>query len=275
MKQNNVFYFEQEVDSNWNDDSIRKHVETVMCEFVNIYSVLIVIKDTNSSKYNIRYAISETEKYNVIDKENVLNVVLSSIRKDLNNKGKHIVGHIQPPIDLMIDLYDPLIQKLAMKQHRHWQQIEYEDLCQICRMTLVLLYNKGYYVHKRLLEKSFNNEVLQEVRKLSSDVKFLSLETNENGDEDMEKLTLKDTICDMDLEYEKQDTENKEISNQIFDEVKAILIDIMGERQFEQLFRDYANGHTSSWSRRKMQTIKAIFEKEGLNRKIFNNKYGR
>ena len=275
MERNNLFFFEQEVDGTWGDDVIAKHILTVMDEIDRVYSIVVISDQKNTSKYIIRYAISETDRYNVIVKENVLKTVISSIKNDIEHDNKRIVGYLQPPIDLMVDLYEPLIHKLATKQHRYWQQIEYDDLCQICRMTLVLLYNKGYYIHKRLLEKAFNNEVLQEVKKISSDVKIISLETSENGDEDMEKLTLRDTICDLDQEYEKQDKIDREISFQIFTEVKELLTDIIGERQFEQLFRDYVNGHTSTWSRRKMQTIKALFEKEGLTRRSFNNKYGR
>ena len=142
-------------------------------------------------------------------------------------------------------------------------------------MTIVTLYNKGYYIHKRLLVKSFNNEVLREVRKLSQGVEVVSIETRSDGDEDMEKLTLGDTIRDWESEYDTRDKENDEISKMIFKEVKEILIETMGKRQFEQLLNDYANGHTTTWSRRKMQTVKSLFEKEQLTRQKFNNKYGR
>lgn len=274
MKHNNLFYFHQEICVSWSEDQIQKHIDVVMNEIGSAYSVIILSDRSNNDRYRIRYAVSETEKYNTVSKKNVVDKIASCIAQP-SILGKMVVGYIQPPVDLMVELYDPLIHKLATKQHRCWQQIEYEDLCQMCRMTLVLLYNKGYYIHKSLLEKAFENEVLQEMRKISSDVKFVSFETHEGGGEDMEKLTLGDTICDTDLENKKQDEESIQISNEIFNEVKSILIDIIGERQFEQLFRDYANGHTSTWSRRKMQTIKAIFEKEGLTRKLFNNKYGR
>lgn len=275
MKRNDVIYFQQKVNGLWSEEKIEECIKTVMDEIGNIYTLLIIVDGASENSYVVRYGISNVENYNTIKEEQVINKVLSSIKENEKEQKKHIIGHIQPDLELMVNLYEPLIQKLATFQKSRWRMLEYDDLCQICRMTLVILYNEGYYIHKNLLEKAFNNAVLQEVRKLSLEINIVSLEEPAEGNEDMEKITLKDTICDISAEHEKQDGESKEISDEIFSEVKNILIEIMGERQFEQLYRDYAKGHTSTWSRRKMQTIKRLFEQEELTRKKFNNKYGR
>lgn len=267
---NNVFYFQHDIDISWDVTKITDCISTVLSEFPKVYSLLIRKLQDNDSMIVLRYAISETDKFNTIDKS----MIFAKVFEILNGlMDKPILGYIQPPLDLIVEIYDPLVHKLSTKQHRKWKMIDYDDLCQICRLTLILLYNDGYYIHKSLLEKSFNNAVLQEVKKLSHEVNFVSFETQVEG-EDMEKLTLEDTLHDVDEERKKQDEESEEISKMIFTEVKDILVDVMGERQFEQLFRDYANGHTSTWSRRKMQTVKNLFEQQGLTRRKFNNKYG-
>ena len=71
------------------------------------------------------------------------------------------------------------------------------------------------------------------------------------------------------------DDEIREMNLEIFKEVRDVLVDMIGPRQFEQLFRDYSKGHTTTWSRRKMVSIKTKFEQEGLTRNAFNKKYGK
>lgn len=272
MKYNNLFYFQQKINPEWCFEKVTAHVKSVMDEINCVYSVIFKYSQEESCII-IRYSISENNSYNTIKEQDVMSKLKCIL--DHNHYDKPILDYLQPPLDLIVEIYEPLVHKLASIQHRRWQSLEYDDLCQMCRLTLVQLYDKGYYIHKSLLEKSFNNCVLQEIRNLSNEVNFISFETRVDGEEDMEKLTLEDTLYDVSEEQYNRDKEDIEITNHIFEEVKSILIDLMGPRQFEQLFRDYANGHTSTWSRRKMQTIKVMFEKEGLNRQKFNNKYGR
>lgn len=270
MRRNNVIYFSQSLNKKLGFDDLAELLHPIVNEMCRFYSV--VIQSDGNSNLTIRYAISENDEYNTITEKSVSRALLEALNAE-DKPG--VLSYVQPPLDLMIELYEPLIQKLAINQQRCWHNLEFHDLCQICRLTLITLYNKGYYIHKRLLEKSFNNAVLQEIRTRSQMIDTISFESSVEGEEDMEKITLKDTLCDVDEEYSKQDAEVKLANDLIFREVKDILIELIGERQFEQLFRDYANGHTTAWSRRKMQTIKTMFEMEGLTRQKFNNKYGR
>lgn len=266
----NILYFTQKISIDENDEDIRSQLQTVMNEIQRIYSYVIHVNDTH---FTVRYALSEQERYNTYNKNEVIGCVLDDIEKYRNYGGNYIIGFRQPNIDILVEVYEPLIQKLAKQQGEMWRMFEHEDLCQICRMTLVILYNKNYFIHKKLLEKSFNNEVLQEVRRNVTDYEIVSLEHRCEGD-DMEKLSFRDTLHDTQEELAIIDRDAAQTSRDIFEEVKSIIIDIIGERQFEQLYRDYRNGHTTSWSRKKMQTLKALFRKEDLTRLKFNNKYG-
>lgn len=268
MKYNKLFSIKQNIPINDNIDYLKKSICRTLEELGNIYSYIVVLYEDN---YVITYHICETSEYNCLNKNDVIENIVKTICEGENRK---IICYGQPPLDLMIELYDPLVKKLSLEQNKRWKCMEYEDLCQICRMTIVNLYNKGYYIHKRLLRKSFENEVLQMVKKITP-IEIVSMENRLEGDNDMEKIRLEDTISDDSYELENETRDVEECSKNTFNEIKEILIELMGERQFEQLFRDYANGHTTSWSRRKMQTIKAFFEKEGLTRQKFNNKYGR
>ena len=266
----NILYFTQYLLLNDTDDNIRIQLQTVMNEIQKVYSYVIHVNQTH---FVVRYALSEYEKYNTYNKNEVIGCILDDIEKYRERGGKYIIGFRQPNIDILVEVYEPLVQKLAKQQHDLWRMLEYEDLCQMCRMTLVVLYNKNYFIHKKLLQKSFNNHVLQDIRRNISDFEIISLDTKCDGD-DMDKLSLRDTIRDVQEEFLEMDKKADETSKDIFDEVKDIIVDIIGERQFEQLYRDYRNGHTTTWSRRKMQTLKVIFQREELTRGKFNNKYG-
>ena len=271
MKMNKVFYFQQIVMEDESEELVAEKIDAIMSEIQSLYSYTITVDRSKGIRYKINYALSENDKYNTITKEFVKEDVLNTIRADKSNNGKYIIGHKQPPIDLMIELYEPLVQKLSRERCNRWKFLEYEDVCQICRMTIVILYNAGYFIHKRLLCKAFNNAILQEVKSVAPSVDYISIE---NGSEDLEKLRLSDTLRDTATEDAEMDAEEIQIRAQIYGEVKDILVDMMGTRQYEQFYNDYAKGHTTPWSRRKMQTIKTAFEQQGLTIRDFNNKYG-
>ena len=274
MKRNKLFYFQQTLSSRMSKDDIFHHLNSVMEEVKRIYSYTVSVEHGDETRYVIRYRVSEDERYNTLLPNDVICDVMKTIETDKQCSGNYIIGHKQPPLELMIELYEPLICRLAREEHRRWRVLEYEDLCQICRLTLVTLYNKGYYIHRNLLEKAFSNEVLQELKTCVLDYEIVSLETKMDTHGDAEKLSLKDTIKDIDEEIEKEERDVKEQNLAIFNEVKDIIVDAIGTRQFEQLFNDYANGHTDAWSRRKLQSVKTMFQIMGLTRQNFNNKYG-
>lgn len=275
MKKNDMLYFQQIVEEDESEESIAEKIDAITTEVPAVYSYTVTVDRSKGICYKINYALSENDKYNTITKESIKEGVLNTIRADRANNGKYIIGHKQPPIDLMIELYEPLVQKLSREQCNRWRFLEYEDVCQICRMTIVILYNAGYFIHKRLLCRAFNNAVLREVKTIAPTLDYISIESRiDNGSEDLEKLRLSDTLKDTAAEEAEMDAEEIQIRAQIYGEVKDILVDMMGTRQYEQFYNDYAKGHTTPWSRRKMQTIKAAFEQRGLTIRDFNNKYG-
>lgn len=276
MIRNELLFFKQDLSGDSDDDTLKQQVSVVMDEMSKIYSYSVTV-DRSSPEllYSVRYAVSKIDKYNTLTKDVVVNGILTTIRNDKRVNGKYIIGHKQPPLDMLIELYEPLIQKCAKIQHQRWRHLDYEDMCQIGRMVFVILYNKGYMIHSDLFKTAFNNEILQEVKRTYKYIDCASLSNRVEGVEDMEKLTLQDTLRDTTEEEMQEDIEERAINLATFDEVKDILIDMMGQRQFEQFFRDYTEGHTTSWSRRKMQTVKQRFEQEGLTRMAFNNKYGK
>lgn len=256
-----------------------KRVEEIICETFdgidNIYSYLIYAEyDIDPIQYTIQYNISQNDKLNTISLEDVLTGVVYAIENVDLNKKKKIVGYGQPSLEIVLQTYDPLVHKLARYQHSKWKQYDYDDLCQICRLVMIRLYRKGYYIHRRLLQRSFENEIWMEVKKHRGenvvsfdDTFFKPLYTSS------EELIFADIVPDEEPLEKEQEEYDKEVNTLIFEELKDIIVDYIGIRQWNELVRDYGNGHTTSWSRKTLQRVKKYLAEIGISRKDFINKY--
>ena len=91
-----------------------------------------------------------------------------------------------------------------------------------------------------------------------------------SNNDDNTPITLGDMLPDIKLQEEKERQDEEEFIQIVFSQVKEIIVELIGERQFEQLMRDYANKHTTSWSRKKMQQIKETFKTLGISWKSFD-----
>ena len=235
-----------------------------------LYSYIVRCR---SDYIEVSYMISQTERYNTID---IVEAIVHIVRSIICNIKEGVICYRQPPIEMLVEIYEPLVNKLAWKQCRCWKQLEYEDLCQTCYYVIVKLYNDGYYLHKSLIEKSFNHEVLMMVAKDKNKPDTVSLSDTVRSDKDgmkSQKITIADVIADDTDELQKEATEYSEFLQMTFDEVKDILIEMLGPRVFDALFRDYAMKHTTGSTRRTMQRVKARFRDLGITMEDFINKY--
>lgn len=257
-----------------------KRVEEILCETFdgidNIYSYLVYAEyDVSPLQYTIQYNISQREELNTLTLDDVLTGVIYAIENvDLSAK-KKIIGYGQPSLEIVLETYDPLVHKLARYQNDRWKHYDYEDLCQICRLVMVRLYRKGYYIHRRLLQRSFENEVWMDVKKHKGDNAVVSFEDTfyRPLSNSSEELQYADVVPDNDIVEKERIKDEKEVNHLIFEEVKDIVIDYIGVRQWNELMRDYGNNHTTSWSRKTLQRVKKHLAQLGISRKDFVNKY--
>lgn len=250
------------------------NLEEVLQNFLksigNIYSYLVYVnyKGENLDSWSVQYNVSQVNKYNTLQANTIVPQIAETIRDYYINQQKlnikYVIGYNQPSLDLILQLYDPLIRSLAKKQHEKWQQLPFEDLCQDCRLVICMLHNKGYYIHRRLVEKSFNNLVLMAVRKDTYKTAIVSLDDTFNQLTGETELMIKDIVPDtrlMELQYDKEITE---IKQNLFDEIKELIIEEVGVRGFEQLLRNYGNKTTDQWSQMTIFKLRKKFEKEGI-----------
>ena len=262
----------QRISVNHTDEEIKSQLHTVLDELETIYSYLIYAKYKAEKLvcWQIEYTISQTDKYNTLHSCIVVDEIFAILKESNEKKVSNVIGYKQPSLDIQIQLFEPLINKLALKQIQRWPQIEYEDACQICRMTMLNLYRKGYYLHPTLVERCYNNDILSSIRKDKNKPEIISIDKVVHHDGDNTPLTIGDMLPDTQAEEDAEQKDAEEFIQLVFGQVKEIIIELIGERQFEQLMRDYGNKHTTSWSRKKMQQLKDKFKQMGINWESFN-----
>lgn len=234
----------------------------------DIYSY--VVRDDEDS-YRVDISVSDIDEYNTIRPDAMITEIVQGIA---NRDSNLIICFHQPTIDILIDVYEPLINKLAREQAQHWQQLNYEDLCQTCRYCICLLYSKGYYIHKGIIARAFNNEVLGSLRKTRGKRQILSIDAAIGEDEDSEKITIGDIIPDNTTVEEINAAINAVANQQMWECIKAEVIKIIGPRQWDQLFREYKNGLTTPATQQRMLYVRDTLKSKGLTLRYFMEKFG-
>lgn len=236
--------------------------------YENIYSYLIYAEYENKvlTGWTIQYVVSQDEQYNTLKLTDIVAQIAADIIKNNNSlKKSYIIGYKQPPLDILCELFDPLMQKLAYNQHIKWPKLEQEDLLQMCRLTMCVLYSKGYYINRRLLEQSFYNAILMQLRKDKNMPIMVSLsEPIQAGVSSAEKTLIEDIVPDYNELYEEQDKEDDEEYQQIVEEERQIIVDMIGQRQYDQLVREYGNRCTTNRGQRQVARIKGKLKEDKI-----------
>lgn len=213
-----------------------------------VYSY-IVISDENN--YVIKFNINDNDKYNTILLIDAVHDICSSLDKD---DGK-IIGVIcfgQPNVDVMIEVYDNFIKSTSIKLCYKWN-LEYDDVYQTCALALLKCVKKKYYIHKQLLLRAFNNDILMLMRKRKG-VEFISFETLFRNDGDNDPLNSEDYFADLDDLNRRDDEENVELAKHILKDIKNRYK--INDREYEQLLKEYGSKHTNEWSRSAIKRLK-------------------
>lgn len=257
------------------DEVIYLRLKELLSNINKFYSCIIykVFDDGNLKGWNVQINISQTTKFNTLSVKDELDKMCEAMIKSIVFNDKHVIYHSQPNVELVIKLYKPLIIKLAKEQNQRWQYLEMEDLIQMCNLVICDLYYKGYYIHKRLIRRAFINYVLMHIRKDKDKPIIISLEQEYSKTDDDDKVTVADMIPDTKAINEMNDKDDYEVHCRILEEVKDIVIDFIGPRQYDQLLREYANKSTTNWSRRLMLKIKAHLFEMGITNESYNKYY--
>lgn len=211
-----------------------------------------IVYRTQTSSYRFVYNISHVSYYNTLDIEDVLSCIHEALTQVVVDSRK-ILCYRQPPLEIILEAAEPLIQNQAKLHESRWADLEFEDLCQMCRLGIVNLYRRGYYINAALIKRTFNNIVLQSLRHERDKPQFVNLDAKVSDDNENRLL---DIIPDMQAIEKAQDEDEREETDERISWQKQAIIDIIGERQYAQLLFEYGNKATTAWSRKLVQTLK-------------------
>ena len=134
--------FSQPISSSLSDEEIRCLLNQMSDKLTHIYSYLIYARYEHDELLGwlVEYMVSQTDDYNTIVLENAVTQIYKTLlRNKYDTAVKYVLGYRQPEGLDDYPLYEPLITKLAAQQQRCWAQLEFEDLCQICRYVIIKL----------------------------------------------------------------------------------------------------------------------------------------
>lgn len=149
------------------------------------------------------------------------------------------VRYVQPQIDQWLTTFRPLLLTLASRVRSTYENtLGWDEILSILYLTVMKLYNKGYYLHRTLIKKSFINELNMECRRYKGMGITDSLDVNIADDDDSEPITLLDQIADPDATawaiscatYTAED-----YWSDMFDRIKARMLEDMSELQFDRI----------------------------------------
>ena len=250
----------------YKDKDLETNKETVLNLFNNIetvYSYIIKgISDNNRIGLSVKFTISENIKHNIVKTINLINKVFELLEKDFElNK---IIAYEQPSLNIIFQVYHRFIAKIAKQQSLIWH-LEYDDVYQICALSIVKLYNKNYYLNKYIVEKTCRNDVLYNIRKNINKPIIKSLdEVFKDGSDSNEEIKYCDIIEDPESRYLYDNSLHQKVIIDMFNDVKKLIVDRFGERKFDKLYKDYTNGHTDSISTTMMRKVKVYLKERNI-----------
>lgn len=253
-----------------NADKIRQQLSDCLANVDDVYSYLIYADYIQGalSSFTVEFLVSQNSYYNTINHAYLLNDISNTICNTAEQDKRYVVGYKQPPLDRLLQAYEPLVHSLARQQKTYWKQLEYEDLCQMCRLVICTLYKAGYYVHKNLIRRAFTNEVLMSIRKDKYKPVIVSLDKKVGNGEDNDIL-IKDIIPDVQQEERSQDEEDYEYLQTVLREQRELVIEHLGQRTYDRLLQEYGNRNTTTWGQKVTFRLREWLRKEGITERTF------
>lgn len=240
-----------------------------------IYSYIVYAKysDGKLHHWKVEFMLSQHDNYNQLMIADVAKDIANLTELSVVSETQKILGYKQPKPEVLLKTYEPLMLKLVKEEHNRWNYLDCEDLLQMCRLVIMRLYRNGYYIHKRLVRRAFNNEVLMHIRKDKNKPIMVSVDSTLYEDDSDDELTLLDTLPDTQAILDEQDMLDEAAKLDIIKAKREIIVKKIGQRQYDQLVREYGNNMSTGWSRKLVFDLHKYLESMNITSKSFNNKY--
>lgn len=271
MARNDLINVRIDLQKDMPEEQMRDTLHKMLHRFTYIYSYIIYDKD---NVYRAVVLVSQTLPYNTLHVDNVIDNVINFICNEHDptlQLSQNVIGYEQPPLEILLETYKPLIYKLSLQQYHMWPQVELEDLIQMCNLRICVLYQQGYYIHKNLLSRSFANAVLMFLRPEKYKPQTVSLDEISKGKDDETSVNIAETI---------EDEHANEEMNEVLDEVdgitfedlvnqecKQIVLEFISSRTYDQWMIEYNTKTVSRQTASQVNALKSKLKMLGISRK--------
>lgn len=271
MARNDLINVRIDLQKDMSEEQMRDTLHKMLLRFTFIYSYIIYDKD---NVYRVIVLVSQTLPYNTLHIDNVIDNVIDFICNEHDptlQLSQNVIGYEQPPLEILLETYKPLIYKLSLQQYHMWPQVELEDLIQMCNLRICVLYQQGYYIHKNLLSRSFANAVLMFLRPEKYKPQTVSLDEISKGKDEETAVNIAETI---------EDEHANEEMNEVLDEVdgitfedlvnqecKQIVLEFISPRMYDQWMIEYNTKTVSRQTASQVNALKSKLKMLGISRK--------
>ena len=250
-----------------NENNHKELLCNMLNKFKYLYSYIMYDKQTF---WQVDILYSKTKQYNTIPVDKLINEVIKAenVKDRSLQLSDNISTYCQPPLEILLVTYKPLIYKLAVQQRQYWPQVELEDLLQMCNMRICVLYQQGYYIHKNLLTRSFVNDVLMFLRPEKRKPHVDSLDQMLISNDGENNISLVETIEDERAQDELNEIIDEADGITVEQEIKNKMLEVIKEfitpRMYDQLLREYGNKTTSNNTRVMVNRLKSQLKDLGI-----------
>lgn len=150
------------------------------------------------------------------------------------------VRYVQPPIELWLTLFRPLLLKMVNKAYPRYELLlrDKDELLSILYLTVLKLHRQGYYLHQTIIQKSFINDLNLECRKLKNFGIIDSLDAPVDDNDEDKTITRLDQIADPDSAawaYSCYHYTEDDYWEDTFQLLKKRMLEDMSELQFNRI----------------------------------------
>lgn len=271
MARNDLINVRIDLQKDMSEEQMRDTLHKMLHRFTYIYSYIIYDKD---NVYRVVVLVSQTLPYNTLHIDNVIDNVINFICNEHDptlQLSQNVIGYEQPPLEILLETYKPLIYKLSLQQYHMWPQVELEDLIQMCNLRICVLYQQGYYIHKNLLSRSFANAVLMFLRPEKYKPQTVSLDEISKGKDDETSVNIAETIEDEHANEEMSEVLD-EVDGITFEdlvnqECKQIVLEFISPRMYDQWMIEYNTKTVSRQTASQVNALKSKLKMLGISRK--------
>lgn len=171
---------------------------------------------------------------NICENNDANRVSVSDIARMLNKPAEESTRvYINAPLDVWLREFEPMLCSLVATISPSYGSLNYTDdeFKSLLYLCVIRLYNGGYYLHKRIVQRAFVNALNLECRRLKYDNITESLDAPLGYDEHGEAYTRMDVLADTSDEEQRQTERDAEL----FARIKAAMLTEISEMEFNRI----------------------------------------